>query len=124
MLSGGLILFIIALKLIFPKGKDSSVDFGEGGEPFIVPLAIPLVAGPAVLAAVMIYSHQEAIWTLITGICIAWLASTVILLTSPILKRILKARGLSALEKLMGLILTLIAAQMFLEGLAPIFNGK
>lgn len=115
-ISGGIILFIIAIRMIFPKGKDTS--FEPQGEPFIVPLAIPLVAGPAVLAAVMIYSHKEPITTLLLAICIAWALSTVILILAPFLKKILGVRGITAMERLMGLILTLMAVQMFLNGLS------
>ncbi len=116
-IAGGIILFLIALNMIFPKEKMLYADSGAE-DPLIVPLAIPLVAGPSVLAAVMIYSHQEISWYInVSAICIAWLASTIILVLSPNLKRILGQRGLSALEKLMGLILTLLALQMFLEGI-------
>src|SRR5579871_6661081 len=59
LISGGIILFLIALKMIFPGRKDPDVEIAQDKEPFIVPLATPLVAGPAVLAAVMLYSGQH-----------------------------------------------------------------
>jgi MarC family membrane protein len=116
--SGGIILFLIALKMIFPGGRDSEVELPHDKEPFIVPLATPLVAGPAVLAAVMLYSGQHINDHFITvgAIVIAWAASTLILLSSSLWKKLLGWRGLVACERLMGLILTLIAVQMFLEG--------
>ena len=117
LVAGGLILFMIALKMIFPKGKDPYADNPMQGEPFIVPLAIPLVAGPSVLAAVMIYSHQETNTTLIISICLAWIFSTFILLSAPFLKKILGTRGITAGERLMGLLLTLMSVQMFLDGI-------
>ena len=117
LIAGGLILFIIALKMIFPKGKSYGTEEVGTGEPFIVPLAIPLVAGPSILAAVMIYSHRENLLTLILSICVAWVFSTLILLSSPFLKKILGNRGIVACERLMGLLLTLLAVQMFLEGM-------
>ncbi len=119
LISGGIILFLIALKMIFPSRRDSDVDVGREKEPFIVPLATPLVAGPAVLAAVMLYSgqHKDDVGLTLTAIVIAWAASTVILLSSSLWKRLLGWRGLIACERLMGLILTLIAVQMFLGGL-------
>lgn len=119
LVSGGIILFIIAIRMIFPT--TSFYDEPEsklGSEPFIVPLATPLVAGPAVLAAIMLYSKQESLAVTIPAIIISWAASTLILLASSLLKRILGTRGLIATERLMGLILTLIAVQMFLEGIA------
>ena len=116
-IAGGIILFLIALKMIFPSRKDAEVELPQEKEPFIVPLAIPLVAGPAVLAAIMLYSKQEE-GSLITigAIVIAWLISTVILLSSSILKQVLGWRGILACERLMGLILTMLAIQMLLEG--------
>lgn len=116
-IAGGIILFLISLKMIFPR-ESKVYDEDAQEDPLIVPLAIPLIAGPSVLAAVMLYSRQELNWRInILAICIAWLVSTCILILSPNLKRFLGKRGLSALERLMGLILTLIAIQMFLEGL-------
>ncbi len=118
LISGGIILFIIALKMIFPSGKEGAYESPDRSEPFIVPLAIPLVAGPAILAAVIIYSHREPLPLLIGSICIAWIASTIILLSAPFLKKILRTRGIIACERLMGLLLTLMAVQMFFEGLS------
>lgn len=122
LLSGGIILFIIALKMIFPSGREGAYENLTKGEPFIVPLAIPLVAGPSVLAAVMIYSHRESLSLLITAIVFAWVLSTLILLSAPYLKKILGIRGITACERLMGLLLTLLAVQMFLEGLSLYFQ--
>ncbi|MGC1878562.1 MAG: YhgN family NAAT transporter [Rhabdochlamydiaceae bacterium] len=118
LISGGIILFLIALKMIFPGKRDPDVELPRDKEPFIVPLATPLVAGPAVLAAVMLYSGQQKndMMLPLLAIVIAWAASTCILLTSSLWKKLLGWRGLVACERLMGLILTLIAVQMFLEG--------
>ena len=117
-IAGAIILFLIALKMIFPTHKDQDSEMSKEKEPFIVPLAIPFIAGPAVLAAVMLYSHQEKnLWIVVTAIFLAWIASTIILLLSTFLKKILGVRGLTACERLMGLILTLISVQMFFQGL-------
>jgi multiple antibiotic resistance protein len=116
LISGAVILFLIALKMIFPQ-KTDAIERKEK-EPFIVPLAVPLVAGPAVLAAVMLYSHeQNTRWLTLGAIFIAWAASTIILMSSSYLKKWLGWRGITACERLMGLILTMIAVQMFLEGI-------
>ncbi|HEY5235610.1 MAG TPA: MarC family protein, partial [Rhabdochlamydiaceae bacterium] len=88
-------------------------------EPFIVPLAIPLVAGPAVLAAIILYSRQETgSLSSVLAIVAAWIVTTLILLSSTFLNKIMGPRGILACERLMGLVLTMIAIQMFLEGLA------
>lgn len=116
-ISGGIILFLIAIKMIFPSKKDAEKD-NSNADPLIVPLAIPLVAGPAILAAVMIYSGQDlpAIYTL-SAIGIAWFFSTIILVAAPLLQKLFGEKGLTALERLMGLILILLAVQMFLDGI-------
>jgi multiple antibiotic resistance protein len=118
-IAGGIILFLICLKMIFPPAQDPNERLPHDIEPFIVPLAVPLVAGPSVLAAVMIYTRQETnSWIMIGAILLAWAASLIILLASSYLKTLLGWRGIMALERLMGLVLTLIAVQMFLTGVS------
>jgi len=124
LVAGGVILFILSLRMIFPSPKDTSLDIPKNTEPFIVPLAVPLVAGPAVLAAVILYSSQVSVFLLSMAIILAWAASLLILLSSPTLKGMLGERGVIALERLMGLILILIAVQMFLSGLSACFQPK
>ena len=122
LISGGIILFIIAIKLIFPQSKNGS-QWETGKEPFLVPLAVPLVAGPAVLAAVILYSHQKIpVWTCLGAILIAWGATTVILLSAISLKKILGERGITACERFTGLLLVMISVQMFLNGLKPFLS--
>ena len=118
MIAGGVVLFLIALKMIFPSSHaDPGLEISKHKEPFIVPLAAPLVAGPAVLAAVIVYSKQEPPLILVAAIVLAWIATTIILLCSTLLKKILGERGILACERLMGLILTLVAVQMLLHGI-------
>ena len=102
--------------MIFPK-KDSG-SFHVDGEPFIFPLAVPLVAGPAVLAAVMIYAHQTkvTIAILLSAIVLAWGATALVLLLAGYLAKWMSKKGLAALERMMGLILIMIAIEMFLKG--------
>lgn len=116
MIAGGLILFLIALRMIFPVPKDNQ-DEKLTEEPFIVPLAVPLVAGPAVLASVMLYARQEPFAIVLPAIITAWIATTAILLLAPWLQKKLGQRGVTACERLMGLILILLAIQMLLGGI-------
>ncbi len=121
LISGGVILFLIALKMIFSNQEKDNWSFGR--EPFLVPLAIPLVAGPAVLSAVMLYSHEQIPrFVAIGAILIAWTASTIILVCSTYLKKVLGERGINACEKLMGLLLIMLSVEMFLDGLRRIFQ--
>jgi multiple antibiotic resistance protein len=117
-IAGGIVLFIISLKMIFPSHQDPKEGLpSPNEEPFLVPLAVPLIAGPAVLAAVMIYARQEVSpWIVIAAVSIAWLGSLVILVAAPYLQTFLGKKGLIAMERLMGLILILISVQMFLSG--------
>jgi multiple antibiotic resistance protein len=122
-ISGGIVLFILGMNMIFPK-KDP-INYGLDGEPFIFPLAVPLVAGPAVLAAVMILSKQEiSNFALIYAIFIAWVATSIILLLAGKLSTWIDPRGLSALERLMGLILLMLAIEMFLNGLGDCIESS
>lgn len=124
-IAGGIVLFLLCLKMIFPPPHDPNENLPHDAEPFIVPLAVPLVAGPSVLAAVMIYSRQEESHLIMIGaIMIAWCASLLILLGSSFLKSILGWRGIVALERLMGLVLILIAVNMFMNGLSSFIQRQ
>jgi multiple antibiotic resistance protein len=119
LVSGGIILFLLSLRMIFPSAHDADANVKKDKEPFIVPLAIPLVAGPAVLALIMLYSRQQPEpYITITAIVLAWVLTTAILLSSAFLNKILGKRGIIACERLMGLILTMMSVQMFLQGIA------
>jgi MarC family membrane protein len=124
-IAGGVILFLLCLKMIFPEPRDPNESLPHDTEPFIVPLAVPLIAGPAVLAAVMIYAKQESRdWVMIGAILIAWFSSLIVLLGASLLKRFLGWRGILALERLMGLVLILISVQMFLSGLGSFLERQ
>jgi multiple antibiotic resistance protein len=117
-IAGGIILFIIAIRMIFPRRGGALDDDLPGGEPFLVPLAIPMVAGPSVLASLLLLANSGAggygKWVLsLTG---AWLLTAVILLMSGLFFRVLGQRGLFAMERLMGMVLIMVAVQMFLDG--------
>jgi multiple antibiotic resistance protein len=114
--AGGLLLFIIALRMIFPRPAANDVDIYE--EPFIVPLAMPLVAGPSTIAILLLLSSREPErnWEWCVALIIAWGGATVLLTASPFVMGILGSRGLRALERLMGMLLVLIATQMLLNG--------
>ncbi len=125
-ISGGLILFLIAMQLVFPKSdeREDTKDLKKIKDPFIVPLAIPLVAGPAVLAAIMIYGNQvDDIFIISISIFIAWVASLLILIISPYIAKKLGERGIIAIQRLMGLILILMATEMFFTGLKSFLNA-
>jgi multiple antibiotic resistance protein len=116
-IAGALVLFLIALRMVFPTSE--GLEQGIEGEPFIVPLAIPYVAGPSALATVLLMmSSDPARWPEWLGaVTVAWLAGAVVLLLGSRLGRFLGRRGLIAIERLMGMLLVAIAVEMFLRGL-------
>lgn len=116
-MAGGIILFLISIKMIFPSSEHEHRE-RVIGEPFVVPLAIPLLAGPSALATVLLFSAQDPdkIWLWFAAIAIASFVSAIILLFANRLKKVLGQKGLVALERLMGMVLTTIAVQMFLSG--------
>ena len=121
-IAGGIILFLIAIRMIFPHEEGEKRK--PTGEPFIVPLAIPLIAGPSTMTMVMLLANQLpqhiGLWFL--ALVIAWLISTIILVFADYLRKILGDRGLTAIERLMGMILTTMAVQMFLTGIQDFFH--
>ncbi len=116
-ISGGIILFIIAIKMIFPSGG-SITGLAAGEEPFIVPMAIPMIAGPSVIAALLLLSSQypDKLLELSASVVIAWGATFMILMFYGFFNKLLGERGLKAVERLMGLLLVMISTQMFLDG--------
>ena len=117
-IAGALVLFLIALRMVFPTAE-RNLSENVGGEPFIVPLAIPYVAGPSAMATVLLLvSREPSRWPAWLGaLTAAWIVSAVILMLGGRLSRLLGQKGLVALERLMGLVLVAVAVQMFLEGL-------
>jgi len=117
-IAGGILLFIISLRMIFPKAT-SRDEIDDTEEPFLVPLAIPLVAGPSTIAILLLLSSSQpdriAEWSV--ALLLAWLGTTVLLVTAPVLLRFLGRRGTRALERLMGMILVILATQMLLNGI-------
>ncbi len=117
--AGGIILFLIAIKMVFPTAERTH-EPALGGEPFIVPLAIPYVAGPSALSAVLfIMSRDAARWPeWLLAILVAWFLSGAILMAAQNLSNYLGERGLIAIERLMGMILITIAVQMTMTGMS------
>ena len=116
-IAGGIILLIIALRMIFPTPEGVMGNQLEG-EPFIVPIAIPMTAGPSALATLilMVRSNQERMSDWFIALMIAWFSTAVLFLIAPALYKILRRRGLDALEKLMGMLLAMMAVQMLVNG--------
>jgi multiple antibiotic resistance protein len=118
-IAGGIVLFLIGIRMIFPSPEGLLGELPEG-EPFIVPMAIPLVAGPSGMAAVILMGSSDpariADWSL--ALFLAWLGTALILFSATYLYKVLGARVLTAVERLMGMLLVTLSVQMFLDGVA------
>lgn len=118
-IGGGVILFLIALRMVFPQPGGVFGDTEGDSEPFIVPLAIPALAGPSSLATVLLFSsntnvHYSIHIAALVCVAIVWL---VVLLSAEKMQRVLGERAMTAVERLMGLILTAMAVEMLLAGI-------
>jgi multiple antibiotic resistance protein len=122
--AGGVILFLIALRMIFPRAGGVMEHGGDDdGEPLVVPLAIPLIAGPSAMASVMFIMSSDpsraGVWA--GAVFLAWLLSGTVLMLAVRFSRLLGRRGLTAIQRLMGMILTAIAINMMLSGIREFF---
>jgi multiple antibiotic resistance protein len=121
-MAGGVMLFLIALKMIFSSQKN--VKEWTQQQSYVVPVAIPLLAGPSLLAALTVYSKLETTnLSLIISISIAWFLSLMVYLLGERIYDLIKDTGLLACQRLMGLLIALVASQLFLQGIQD-FLGK
>lgn len=119
--AGGILLFIIAIGMIFPR-TNGEITL-KSSEPLIVPLAIPFVAGPGAIATVMVYSQQvQNMWHISLILLFAWIPTFIILLLSSNLKKVLGKKGLVACQKLGGMLISLIAVQMICTGATDVLQ--
>ena len=125
-IAGGIVLFLIGIRMVFPPADGGGI-FGKPGEgePFIVPMAIPGVAGPSAMAALLLLTNTQpgrtADW--VTALMLAWLATSVILLSATYLFRWLGPSVLTALERVMGMLLIALSVQMFMAGVASFIHA-
>jgi MarC family membrane protein len=122
--AGGVILLMVSIRMIFSHA-DGVYGTSGGKEPFIFPLAIPLLAGPSAMATVLLLASRqpERVMSWVGALSCAMLVSGVVLLLCERIRRLLGDSVVAALEKLMGLVLTAIAVEMILAGLKRYFLG-
>ena len=123
--AGGVILLIIAMRMIFASGGEIYAADSKGREPLIFPLAVPLLAGPSAMATVLLLASRqpERLLAWIGALTVAMVVSAVVLLGADRIRRWIGSSMVSAIEKLMGLVLTAIAVEMILAGLKRYFFG-
>jgi multiple antibiotic resistance protein len=116
-IAGGVLLFLISLTMIFPKG-DAGGEKALTQEPMIIPLAIPVITGPGAITTVMLYAHEMGSPFLVAGAAFAaWVPSLLILLLGSTIKQLLGEKGLVAVERLGGMLVCLIGIQMLTNGI-------
>ncbi len=122
-IAGGIVLFLISLRMIFPSEKGIMGEIPEG-EPFFVPLAVPLLAGPSTLAMLILLarSQPERIFEWLAAVLGAWAVTSLIMLSSSKLNKLFGKRGLIAVERLMGMVLVAISVQMLMDGISTYLN--
>jgi MarC family membrane protein len=115
-IGGGVILFLIALRMVFPPPAPAEGEILE--EPLIVPLAVPAVAGPSALATVLLLVSQQPDRRMewIGALCVTMLISAIVLVSAERIQRVIGTRLVVAVERLMGLVLVSVAIEMMLRG--------
>ena len=121
--AGGVILLIIAMRMIFASGAEVYAGDGKSREPLIFPLAVPLLAGPSAMATVLLLASRqpERLFDWIAALTVAMAVSALVLLGADRIRKWIGSSMVSAIEKLMGLVLTAIAVEMILAGLKRYF---
>lgn len=116
-ITSAVIIFLTAVKILFPTTDSLRANLPKG-EPYITPLAVPLIAGPSLLATIMLFAHIEpSSLTMFSSIGIAWVATTLILLNASRIQKAIGNNGLMAAERLTGMLLVMLAIQRFMEGI-------
>ncbi len=123
-IGGGLLLIIIALNMIFPKLEHANKKDLHGHEPFIIPLAIPGLAGPATIAAMFILSARVGPLVTSGALILAWIPSLILLLAASFIKRVLGDKGILAVEKIGGMIIILLGIEMFTKGIIDVVKAN
>ena len=114
-IAGGIVLFMIAMGMVFPVRR--SGEESESGDPFIVPIAMPFIAGPSTISLVLLLAEKHDRLTVAAAVLMAGSISAMILTLSPSIYAFLGVRGSRAMERLMGMLLVMMAVQMVLDGI-------
>lgn len=116
-IAGGVLLIIVGLQMIFPKGEKKMEALKK--EPYVVPIATPLITGGGLMSSIMLFSSLADNWVLVTSaILLAWVGVIPVMLSAPYIQRLMGNRGLAVLSQLMGMLLILMSAQLVVNGFA------
>jgi multiple antibiotic resistance protein len=116
LLAGGLLLLCVAVGMLFPH-RDQKEASRPKQEPFIVPIATPLLSGPGLLAMIMFNSKlASSVWEVSLAICLAWVGVFIVLGAAPYINKLIGKSGLAALEQVMGMLVTFVSIEMLIKG--------
>jgi multiple antibiotic resistance protein len=121
-ISGGIVLFMISLGMVFPGRR--VIDDQAMEDPLVVPIAMPLIAGPGAISTVILLAQNNPVRDVALSVGLAWLVTASILTVSPFVFRLLGGRGAQALERLMGILLVMVSVQMVLNGLSAYLKAE
>ncbi len=129
-IAGGLVLFLVAVDMLQARRSgtqevtEERLEGAEKEEVGVTPLGVPMLAGPGAMSTVMVLTGQSRNWwqaiPVFAAIGITALASYYILAGANRVRRFLGETGIRILMRLMGLVLTAIAVQFVLNGLADL----
>jgi len=123
-ITGGLLLLLVALGMIFPQ-EEPKESMAMKREPFLVPIATPIITGGGVMSSIMIYSSLTQNPLLVSSaLVVAWCGVIPIISLAPYLKKVLGDRGLLALEQFMGMILALLSMKLLVQGFRIFLTGS
>lgn len=117
-ITGGIIFFLFSIHLLFPESAVVGLKRNDDDEPFIVPIATPLIVGPSSIATIILFTHDKELYKLsFIAILVAWIITSSIILVGPILISKAGKTGIQVIERFIGLICALIAVKMLLKGI-------
>ncbi|WP_138464962.1 MarC family protein [Poseidonocella sp. HB161398] len=124
-IAGGILLFLIAMEMLFEKRTKRREDKEEEApdDPSVFPLATPFIAGPGALAATVLLTTGETTGWAVTVTVLAALALVVAIVfalfsIAGLIERLLGRTGIMVVSRLLGMLLAALAVQFVLDGLA------
>lgn len=122
-ISGGIVIFLVALTMIFPRTQQETSAVKITREPFIVPIATPLIAGGGVFTTIIVYLKQTNDYVLMSeAIALAWIFVILITYSAAYLQKLLGKGGLIVLERLMGMLLLMMGVELIVRGTTTLIN--
>jgi len=123
-IAGGIILFIISLKMIFRSAREIFAD-DYSDNPILVPIAMPSIAGPSAITVLIVLRTKEQmpLETVLLALVVVFVLACLVFLPGRRLSQVLGERGLAALEKFMGLLLNLVSVGMIMGGVREFITG-